>query len=449
MSSLAAQLASLPPDALNDLTDAQAAALLYDWDVWARDKQKEPVGNWRTWLILGGRGMGKTKTGAETVRRRVETARAKRIALVGRTVADVRDVMVEGESGILACSPPWQKPTYEPSKRRLTWPNGAIATTYSADTPDLLRGPQHDFAWCDELAAWPYDDTWDNLMFGLRLGINPQCMVTTTPRPRTLLIALSKASTTHVTIGSTYENRANLAPAFFEEIIKRYEGTRLGRQELLAEILEDIEGALWKRGLIEETRVYAPPELCRVVVAIDPAVTAEETSAETGIVVAGLGTDGHGYVLADYSMRASPNEWGQRAISAYHVHHADRIIGEVNNGGDLIEAVLRGIDKRIPYTAVRATRGKQLRAEPVAALYERGMVHHVACFPELEDQMCGWEPGQTSPDRLDSLVWACTELMVTTELAPVEHVADLKRRLDLMRQRNAAPVQPGGWSIPT
>lgn len=393
----------------------------YDWDLKARDTQREPSGDWTVWLILAGRGFGKSRTGAEFTRKKMASGKYGRWALVGRTTADVRDVMVEGESGILATSPPWFKPKYEPSKRRLTWPNGAIATTYSADEPDLLRGPQHDGFWADELAAWPYEDTWDQLQFGLRLGKRPCGIVTTTPRPTKLIIELTKASTTHVTRGSTYDNRANLAPSFFAQIIKKYEGTRLGRQELLAEILTDIEGALWKRSRIDELRVRVAPELKRVVVAIDPAVTATEGSDETGIVVAGLGVDNHGYTLADYSLRGSPHEWASQAIDAYIKFNADRIVAEVNNGGDMVEHVIRGVAKerglRIAYKEVRATRGKQLRAEPVSALTEQGIAHHVGTHAELEDQKCTWVPGDAkSPDRLDAEVWAFTELMIGNNL---------------------------------
>ena len=430
---------------LATITDEQAAALYFDWDIWARPKQKEPPGTWRVWLIMAGRGFGKTRTGAEWIRAQVEQSKCKRLALVGRTAADVRDVMVEGESGILSVSPPSNRPHYEPSKRRLTWPNGAMATTYSADEPDALRGPQHDGFWCDEPASWQHEETWDNLMFGLRLGKNPRGVATTTPRPTKLIKTLLSLSTTHVTRGSTYENKANLAGAFLEEIIRRYEGTRLGRQELNAEILDDMEGALWKRYMIEDTRVTKHPDLKRVVVAIDPAVTAEEGSDETGIVVAGLGMDNHGYVLADRSMRVSPQVWAETAIAAFHYQEADRIIAEVNNGGDLVEAVIQNIakerKKRIPFKAVHASRGKQTRAEPVSALYERGLIHHVGTFPELEDQLCGWEPGVTkSPDRLDALVWAFTELIVDAGPSAQAHVDFAKRYAEA---RQAAQEQAG------
>ena len=311
----------------------------------------------------------------------------RRIALVGPTAADARNVMVEGESGILAISPDPERPLYEPSKRRLTWPNGAVATTYSADEPERLRGPQHDAAWCDELGAWRYPEAWDMLMFGMRLGADPRTVVTTTPRPAKLIRDLMRDPICVVTRGSSYENRANLAPAFFDQIIRKYEGTRLGRQELEAELLEDAPGALWSHGLIEASRLRLAPEMTRVVVAIDPAVTSGEEADETGIVVAGKDKNGHGYVLADISGRYPPTEWARLAITAYRTHGADRIVAEVNNGGDMVGATLRMVDRNVAFTEVRASRGKIVRAEPVAALYDQGRVHHIGTFPQLEDQM--------------------------------------------------------------
>ncbi len=337
-----------------------------------------------------------------------------RVALVAPTAADARDVMVEGESGILACSPPSFRPNYEPSKRRLTWPNGAMATTYSADEPDRLRGPQHDLAWADELAAWKQPDTWDMLQFGLRLGKDPRCIVTTTPRPVRLVRELMQSATTAITRGTTYENRDNLAPAFFERIVAKYEGTRLGRQELNAELLEDNPFALWQRNQIDALRVATHPSLTRIVVGVDPQAGDGENAAETGIVVAGIGDDGHGYVLADRTVRASPDAWARAAVNAYQEWKADRIVAEVNQGGAMVEHTLRTVQRNIPYTGVRASRGKQVRAEPVAALYEQGRVHHVGAFPDLEDQLVNWVPGaEDSPDRLDALVWAITELGLT------------------------------------
>lgn len=371
-----------------------------------------PSGDWRTWLILAGRGWGKTRTGAEWVIDRVEDGH-QRIALIGPTAADVRDVMVEGESGLLRVAPEDMLANYEPSKRRITFASGAICTTYSADEPDRLRGPQHDAAWADELAAWRYPDAWDQLQFGLRLGDDPRTIVTTTPRPTREIRELVKASTTVVTRGSTFDNADNLAPAFLDRILQKYEGTRLGRQELYAEILDDVPGALWTRAMLEHAVTACPsplPDTERMVVAIDPAVTSGEDSDETGIVVAGR-TGSQAFVLADYTCRLSPDGWARRAVDAYHQHKADRIVAEANQGGDMVRTVLRTVDASVPVKLVHATRGKRVRAEPVAALYEQQRVFHTAVFPELEDQLVTWTPDSpSSPDRLDALVWALTDL---------------------------------------
>ena len=346
--------------------------------------------------MLAGRGFGKTRTGAEWVREQVERGGAQRVALVAATAADARDVMVEGESGILAISPPWFRPQYEPSKRRLTWPNGAIATTYSADEPKRLRGPQHDAAWADELCAWRYPETWDMLMFGLRLGQDPRVVVTTTPKTIPLLKKLMAARTTITTRGSTYDNAANLAAAFMADIVAAYEGTRLGRQELNAELLEDNPDALWKReAMLDAHRVSGLPPLKRIVVGVDPSASGK--GDECGIVVAGLGADGHGYVIDDRSRQGSPSEWALAAVTAYNVHQANALVAEVNQGGEMVETVLRTVDKerRITYKAVHASRGKYTRAEPIASLYEQGRVHHVGSFANLEDQMCQWTRATT------------------------------------------------------
>jgi phage terminase large subunit-like protein len=397
---------------LSTLTDEQAAYLLYDWLFWAREKQTPPPGDWLTWLILAGRGFGKTRTGAEFVRLMVDNGLASRIALVGRTAADVRDVMVEGESGLLSVYPAWMRPKYEPSKRRITFHNGAVATTYSGDKPDQLRGPQHDLAWCDEMAAWRYPEAWDQLQFGLRLGEHPRTVVTTTPRPTKLIRELVKDDTVYVTTGSTYENAANLAAPALAQLQARYEGSRLGRQELNAEILDDVPGALWTRDLIDSRRRRESPELVRVVVAIDPAVTSTDESNETGIVVCGVDAGGNGFVIEDASVRGTPTEWARRALWAYYEHQADRLVVEVNQGGDMVETVIRALDNSVSVRSVRASRGKYTRAEPVSALYEQGQIFHVGIFAELEDQMCTWVPGEDSPDRLDALVWGFTDLMV-------------------------------------
>lgn len=382
----------------------------YRWGLTGRPSQQLPEGDWNNWLIKTGRGWGKTRTGAENVR--IWKDNYPIIHLIGRTAADVRDAMIEGESGILAISPEYDYPKYETSKRKLTWPNGAKALMFSAEDPDVLRGPQCYKAWCDELAAWKYaQETWDNLQFGLRLGDSPQSIITTTPRPIGIIKDLIADPTSIVTTGSTYENEANLAERFIKTIEAKYKGTRLGRQEIEAEILEDVEGALWTMAMIEEARVGVRPDMERVVVAIDPAVTNKEGSDETGIIIGGL-YDDKGYVLEDVSGKYTPNEWAQIAVNKYHQYKADRIIGEVNNGGDLIESVLRNIDSAVSYKSVHATRGKVLRAEPVVSLYEQHRIKHIGSFPDLETQMTTWVQGERSPDRVDALVWLFTELII-------------------------------------
>ena len=400
-------------DLRREFTPAERARIPHLWRYWARLEQLPPPGDWRTWLILAGRGWGKSRTGAEWVRAVVASGAARRVALVARTAADVRDVLIEGESGILACCPDSERPVWEPSKRRLTWPNGAIATTYSAEEPDQLRGPQHDAAWCDELAAWRYPDAWDQLQMGLRLGSDPRVCVTTTPRPTPLVRALAASATTAITRGRTADNASNLAPGVVAALTARYGSTRLGRQELDGEILDDAPGALWRLAMFDASRVDVAPAMRRVVVAIDPAVTAHEGSDETGIIVAGIGLDGRAYVLEDLSGTYPAEQWARRAVEAYRRHKADRIVAEVNNGGDLVASVLRTVDPACHVVSVRASRGKALRAEPVAALYEQGRIHHVGNLAELEDQLCGYVPRlvKKSPDRMDALVWAVTELL--------------------------------------
>ena len=392
--------------------------LRHDWKSWARPEQLAPPGNWRTWLILAGRGYGKTRAGAEFVRGEAESGRASRIALVAPTAADARDVMVEGESGILAIAPNWCRPVYEPSKRRITWPSGALATVYTADEPERLRGPQHDRFWCDEPASWRYPDAWDMLQFGMRLGESPRGVVTGTPKPIKLIRDLVKSPTCVVTRGSTFDNAPNLAPAFLDAIRAKYEGTRLGRQELYAEILDDVPGALWTRANVDALRVDKHPDLARVVVAVDPSGGHTEDNDEQGIVVVGLGVDGHAYVLSDRTCRLSPDGWGRRAITAYGDYSADRIVYEQNYGGEMCEHVLATSAKaagvRVATKMLHASRGKVQRAEPVAALYEQGRVHHAGAFNELEDEMCMFTPlgFDGSPNRVDALVWAVTELML-------------------------------------
>jgi phage terminase large subunit-like protein len=426
MSSLAESLSLLPEAdrqrAIGSLTEGQAQQLLYDWRFWGRPKQLAPEGDWLTWLILAGRGFGKTRTGAEWVRECVcgptplAKGRFSRIALVAETAADARDVMVEGPAGLLAVHPKDFRPHYEPSNRRLVWPNGAIATTFNAVEPDQLRGPQHDAAWGDELAKWRYArETWDQLQFGLRLGTNPQQVVTTTPRPIAVLKEIMGDPGTVITRGSTFDNRSNLAPKFFESVVARYEGTRLGRQELNAEVLDDAPGALWTRAMLEAARIAQAPEMQRVVVAVDPSgASGEDDGDQIGIVVAGLGVDGIGYLLADRTIAASPSVWGRRVVAAYGEFGASRVVAERNFGGAMVEHVIRTAGQGIAYKEVTASRGKMVRAEPIAALYEQNRIRHVGAFPELEDQLAAMTTtgylGAGSPDRADALVWAFTEL---------------------------------------
>lgn len=406
-----------------ELTDEQALEVLYDWSLWRRADQTPPEGDWFCWALISGRGAGKSRTGSEMVRAWAEQAREAgrpvRIALVAESAADARDVMVEGDSGILACSPPWWRPVYKPSKRRLVWPDGTQATHFSGDKPDQLRGPQFHYAWVDELAKFQYpEDVVDNLELGLRLGAHPRMVVTTTPRPIPAITELIEDPDTVVTRVSTYANIGNLAPRFIRRILEKYEGTRLGRQELHAEILTDMPGALWTQALLEGTRVEekkAPKEFVRIVIGVDPAVSAEEDSDETGIVVVGKTKDRHLYVLADASGVYTPDAWAEMVARLYRSYGADRVVAEVNNGGDLVEATLRTKNADLSYRKVHATRGKGLRAEPIAALYEQGKVHHVGMFARMEDQMTvttrdGFQ-GRGSPDRMEAAVWAIWALM--------------------------------------
>jgi phage terminase large subunit-like protein len=398
--------------------------------------QLAPQGAWNGWLIIAGRGWGKTRVGAEFVRTQVEAEFVKRVAFVSETSADGRNVMVEGETGILAISHPQCRPLYEPSKRRLTWPNGAIATLYDAREPDQLRGPQHDLVWFDELAKYRYAEAvFDQAMFGLRIGAQPRWIATTTPRPIALIRRLINQTGVVVTRGRSEENLGNLAASFRDNVIARYRGTRLGRQELDAEILEDVPGALWTRRVIDETRVNLAPELQRIVVGVDPAATSGENANETGIVVMGLAGTGHAYVLEDWSLRASPDGWARKAAAAWRKWSADCLVAEANQGGEMVERVIRSVAD-IPVKLVRATRGKYVRAEPISALYEQGRVHHVGVFPELEDQMVAFTPSELSadgsPDRMDALVWAATELFPEIVAPAVARVS-------------ARQHHPGGW----
>ncbi len=409
---------------LRTLREQEAGLVLSNWELWARDDQLPPNGDWTTWLLLGGRGAGKTRAGAEWVSAIARNDGAARIALIGETLGDARSVMVEGVSGLLSVCTEGERPDFEPSRRLLTWPNGAVAQLFSAEDPESLRGPQFSHAWADELAKWRRgEETWDMLQFGLRLGSRPRQVVTTTPRNVTLLKRLIGDAGTVVSRARTQDNAKNLAPSFLSAVVGRYRGTRLGRQELDAELLEDRPDALWSRGGLEATRVAAAPALTRIVVAVDPPVTSGAKSDACGIVVAGRGADGRAYVLEDATIGAAgPIRWARAAVSAFHRFEADRVVAEVNQGGELVATVLRQVDACVPVRSVRATRGKWLRAEPVAALYEQGRVSHAGAFPALEDEMCdfgrdGLSDGR-SPDRLDALVWALTDLMLRDEASP-------------------------------
>lgn len=398
------------------------ASLIHNWAFWARPSQLAPEGDWRTWLILAGRGFGKTRTGAEWVRSVALSHPGCRIALVAETSADGRHVMVGGESGLLSIHDKHEMPEYQSTNRSVTWPNGSVAYLYNATEPDQLRGPQHHFAWCDELAKWQYcQETWDQLQFGLRLGEKPQTVITTTPRPLPILKKLMGDSRVFVTRGSTLQNKANMPESFVDEILDKYAGTRLGRQEIDGEILDDIPGALWNRDVLDSCRLQEPPpNLDRVFVAVDPAVTSGEDADEHGIVVVGLSRDSEGYargyVLEDASRKGQPEDWARAAVRMYRKWDADKIIAERNQGGEMVLSVIRSIDRTVPVELVVATRGKVVRAEPISALYEQGRIHHCGRFDLLEDQMClfssdiqrGGSLG--SPDRVDALVWGLTKI---------------------------------------
>lgn len=369
--------------------------------------------DWNTWLVLAGRGWGKTRTAAEWLAFEAIRNPNTRWAIVAPTFTDARDTCAEGVSGVVSILREYgMLKDYNRSIGEIILTNKSRIKLFSGEEPDRLRGPQFHGGWFDELAAFKYTEAWDQYKFGLRLGDHPRTLVTTTPRPTKQIRELAKREDVRVIRGSTFDNAANLSESALAELRLRYEGTRLGRQELYGEIIEDMEGALWQRANIEENRVSEHPPLYRIVVAIDPAVTSGEGSDETGIVVAGVSSDGHYYVLEDLTTRTSPDGWARLAVDAYHKYKADRIIGETNNGGDMIEILLRQVDPSVGYRKVTATRGKIVRAEPIAALYEQNRAHHVGAFPELEDQMCNWTvDAKGSPDRMDAMVWAITELM--------------------------------------
>ena len=418
---------------LSSLSDVEKQRLLHDWKFWARPDQLPPKGieqpdgtlrDWFTWMIMAGRGWGKTRTGAEWVRQLAHDHPGCRIALIGETAADCRDVMIKGDSGLLSVDPTLSEDSWSPTNRCLTWPNGTKAWTYNATEPDQLRGPQHHFAWVDELAKYRYiQEIWDQLLFGLRLGTAPKVLVTTTPQPKKLIKKLYADPSTFVTRGATMDNAANLAASAVQQMYDRYANTRLGRQELEGEILGDIPGALWSPSMIEDYRITedeVPEDLEKVYVAVDPAASSEEGADEHGIVVVGLARDAdgyaRGYVLEDATCRGRPEDWAKAAVRMYRKWSADKIIAEKNNGGEMVETVIRTADRTVPIELVHASRGKVVRAEPISALYEQGRIHHAGRFDKLEDQMFSFSvdvvrsSSEGSPDRVDALVWGLTKL---------------------------------------
>jgi phage terminase large subunit-like protein len=425
----ATDLREIPPEKLKEVLEQlgpkKTEELQHTWEFWARPEQLEPTGDWNIWIALAGRGWGKTRAGVEWVRHQIKSGK-KRIAAVAPTNSDIRRVMVEGESGFLNVCWKGDKtyrggklgyPNWSPTNRTLTWENGAKVEFYSAEDPERLRGPQFHAAWADEVAAWRnQQDVWDMLQFTLRLGRKPRVMVTTTPKPTKLMRALIASPQSHITRGSTFDNIDNLAKPFLETIKKEYEGTRLGNQELYAEMLEEADGALWTTEVLDGCTVEQKdiPELNRIVVSIDPAVTSKTESDMTGLIVAGIDVNGIGYVLEDATDRYSPAEWAAKAISLYQEYSADRIVAERNQGGDMVRRTLEAEDEAVPIRLVHASRGKMARAEPISALYERGKVKHAKGLDELETQMRTWEPlgSMGSPDRLDACVWALTDLML-------------------------------------
>lgn len=439
---------ALPDDAaaamIETMSEVELRSLMADWRTWARPKQLAPPGNWQVWLNLGGRGVGKTRTGAEWCHDKAEAMPGSRGCLLGATGSDTREVMIEGVSGIMSTMKPHNPCVYEPGRQRVVWKNGTSAKAFTAEKPNRLRGPQHHWAWPDEVAAWQYpQEAWDQMMLGLRLGTMPQACATTTPKPIKLIVDLYNESTpshdlrdalpgadillrklpTVIDVATSYENRANLSESWFDRTIKAYEGTRLHDQEVLAKILSDVQGALWNMALIEATRIRLDPvtlqvpklpDMRRIVIAIDPAVSSSKHSNETGIMACGLGVNEHGYLLGDYSGRWTPLEWATRAVREYHERKADRIVAEQNQGGEMVKATIHAVDPTVAVTLVTATKGKVVRAEPIAAKYEQGKIHHVGTFGALEAQMTTWTPdsGLESPDRYDALVWGFTSLML-------------------------------------
>lgn len=425
MTNRARRLAELSPEkraaVLKGLSAAELAALEYCWEVWARPDQMPPPPPWRTWILLGGRGSGKTRSSAEWVRSEMTSGRRRQMGIIAPTADSMRRICVEGPSGILSVGPPDERPQFEPSTRRIVYSNGGVVHLFSAEEPDRLRGPNLDGYWLDELTSMANaSDVWDMLQMALRIpgpqGHEPCGVVSTTPKMHAVLKQIIAASSTIITRAKTSDNAANLDASTLAYLHEKYGGTRLGRQELDAELLQDLEGALWNRDLIDRARIKRgdlPDRLLRVVVAVDPPGGSSKGNAECGIVVAALGADRHGYILADLSGRMSPEKWARTAVNAFDGYKADRIVAEQNFGGAMVESTIRSINRTVAIKMVVASRGKQVRAEPIAALYEQHRVHHVGEFATLEDQMTGWDPAANgpSPDRVDALVWALTDLM--------------------------------------
>jgi phage terminase large subunit-like protein len=409
-----------PKPPRSSLSSGFAAALKSDWRTLARPQQLPPK-DFSIWLFLAGRGSGKTWSHAHLTHELAAIGSVKRIALIGATNDSTRAVMVEGLSGILSCAAALDRPTFEPSKGQLVWPSGTIAQLFSADQPELLRGPEHDFAWCDELASWRRaEELWANLMMTMRAGAKPQVIISTTPRPTKLikeLVAREGQDGIVISRSTTYDNRQNLPPSFFSELVRKFEGSRTGRQELLAELLLDTPGSLWTAVNLEATRVSFAPPMQRIVIAIDPSGSGGEDADECGLIAAGLGQDGQGYIIADLSGRMSPIEWSRKAVDAYHVYKADRIVAEKNFGGDMVLSTIAAVDASVPTKAITSSRSKQLRAEPISTFFEQGRAHLVGSFPQLEDQLTSFtadfdrRTAGFSPDRVDALVFALTELM--------------------------------------
>lgn len=429
---------------LSGFTEPELISMSYDWDLWARPTQQEPAeftsGAKQFWLCRAGRGWGKTRVGAEQVRKWIKRGH-RYVNLIGATSDDVRDIMVEGESGILAVCPPDERPIYKKHESKLVWPNGAISLCFTAVEPQRLRGKQHQKLWADELAAWRYAEAWEQAMFGLRLPCpegGPQAIITTTPTPAQIIRELSADPATFLTLGTTYDNAANLDPRFYSRIVKKYEGTRLGRQELEAELLLDTPGALWKRSKLDEFRISWKQArsiaMRRVVVAVDPAVSTQEKSNETGIVGCGLGQDQRGYVMADLSGVYEPAEWARRTVELFDHLDADVIIAEANQGGELVRRNIQAEYPTAPVKLVHASRGKYIRAEPISTIYEQGRVSHIGTLSKLEDQMCVFTADYDrlkdgSPDRVDALVWGFTELFNLMRLGSGDTVIDPKDRI--------------------